>query len=231
MVGASQARASQRGLLVSKFDCPRDTVPQRPNPQLPQSFAPTPAPMRRPPTRRTATPRTSGSCFNVSAAKHRPLGALGIGSVADAGLPGSRALRNRGPTAEGVGRCSANSRREAFLDTGPRALLALVGRSDSRQSWRLPPGSAPCASSQTDLGTLRRADLGLGGDSSWRDFSDSSRFLRGAREHGEEGPLARAARQEMNTGSLEGEPSKTHRTDTRYPAWSPPSSCERREKR
>jgi len=41
--------------------------------------------------------------------------------------------------------------------------------------------SAVCPRAKTDLGTLRRADLGLGGDLSWRDFSRAI----GAHQRGE----------------------------------------------
>ncbi len=50
--------------------------------------------------------------------------------------------------------------------------------------------------------------LASGAVVSLSDFSDSFGFIRGAREHGEEGPLARAARQGVKEDSFAGEPSK-----------------------
>jgi hypothetical protein len=51
-----------------------------------------------------------------------------------------------------------------------------------------------------------------------RDFGESFEFIRGAREHCEEGPLARGARQGVQMDSAAGEPSKPIRSmnDTRY---------------
>ena len=181
------------------------------SPAPPKSFAPSSVPMKRPQTFRAPTSRTSGSCSSAFAAKRRTLGMRGIGRCCRCGSSRQSNFAQKGQMAKDVDRCSAKARHVAFA-THDLALSSLWrgvpirGRvGDSRRAAHRAPRihsiSGPSAARTSASGAVV----------SRRDFSKCSRFLRGAREHGEEGPLARVARQGVKVDSLKGEPSRLER--------------------